>query len=148
MEISRCIRIIFGRHSGIVPRSREKVNNGIEISTCLTLHCTSTDTPTFRAIFGILISLFQYRLFVHQQNFHSWSTLLYHLAYKLFNCYYNIHYWILVVAKKNHRKHPDSKKINLLPGQICSGIMRHSLNASFLWNAKLTLTQLTRELFN
>ena len=33
-EISRRIWIIFGRHSGIVPRSREKVNIGVLISTC------------------------------------------------------------------------------------------------------------------
>ena len=38
MEISRCIGIIFGRHSGIVPINREKVNTGNwpEISTCQT----------------------------------------------------------------------------------------------------------------
>ena len=35
MEISRRIGIIFGRHSGIFPRSREKVNNGSLILTCL-----------------------------------------------------------------------------------------------------------------
>ena len=34
MEISRRIGIIFGRHSGIFPRSREKVNNGSLILTC------------------------------------------------------------------------------------------------------------------
>ena len=37
MEISRCIGIIFGLHSGIFPRSREKVKNGIEILTCIYL---------------------------------------------------------------------------------------------------------------
>ena len=34
MEISRRIGIIFGRHSGIFPGSREKVNNGPLILTC------------------------------------------------------------------------------------------------------------------
>ena len=34
MEISRRIGIIFGLHSGIFPRSREKVNNGPLILTC------------------------------------------------------------------------------------------------------------------
>ena len=29
MEISRRMGIIFGRHSCIFPRSREKVNNGV-----------------------------------------------------------------------------------------------------------------------
>ena len=33
--------IIFGRHTGIFPRSREKVNNGVKILTCWYLNLSS-----------------------------------------------------------------------------------------------------------
>ena len=47
MEISRRMGIIFGRHSGIFPRSGEKVNNAVKILTCQWQQNTSELTSIF-----------------------------------------------------------------------------------------------------
>ena len=52
MEISRRIGIIFGRHSGIFPRSREKVNNGPLTLTCVKLDRQSNSS---RSVCGCIL---------------------------------------------------------------------------------------------